>query len=72
MFCDENLTKLPGLTVRIFIDNTSGLKEMSYKQKIRELGLTTLEERWRQFDVPMVHKIMQKESGLEPETLKVQ
>ena len=46
----------------------SGLRTRTYEERLRELGLTTLEERRHQADMAMVHKIVHRQSGLEPET----
>jgi ribonuclease P/MRP protein subunit RPP40 len=46
----------------------SGLRAVEYEQRLEELGLSTLEERRHQADMQMVHKIMHKESGLDPQT----
>jgi hypothetical protein len=46
----------------------SGLEGQTYEDKLRELGLLTLEERRHQGDMCMVHKIMHEESGLGPGT----
>jgi hypothetical protein len=47
----------------------SGLREMEYDLRLKELGLATLEERRHRADMQMVHKIMLSESGLESGTL---
>ncbi len=44
----------------------SGLEGKTYEDKLRELGLLTLEERRHQADMCMVLKIMHEESGLGP------
>ena len=46
----------------------SGLASREYGDRLRELGLQTLEERRHQADMVMVHKIMHRMGGLEPET----
>jgi hypothetical protein len=46
----------------------SGLRAVEYEQRLEELGLSTQEERRHQADMQMVHKIMHKESGLDPQT----
>ena len=50
------------------IKMVSGLRMRTYEERLRELGLTTLEERRHQADMAMVHKIVHRQSGLEPET----
>ncbi len=47
----------------------SGLRAVEYEQRLEELSLSTLEERRHQADMQMVHKIMHKESGLDPPDL---
>jgi ribonucleases P/MRP protein subunit RPP40 len=46
----------------------SGLRAVTYVERLRELGLTTLEERRHQADMAMVHKILHGQGGLNPET----
>jgi ribonuclease P/MRP protein subunit RPP40 len=46
----------------------SGLRETEYSMRLKELGLATLEERRHRADMQMVHKIMHRESGLDPGT----
>jgi hypothetical protein len=46
----------------------SGIAAKEYEGQLRELGMTTLEERRHQADMHMVHKIMHAESGLDPAT----
>ena len=46
----------------------SGLGARTYEERLKELGLTTLVERRHQADMAMVHHIMHRQSGLEPET----
>jgi hypothetical protein len=46
----------------------SGLRETEYSLRLKELGLATLEERRHRADMQMVHKIMHRESGLDPGT----
>jgi len=50
------------------IKMVSGLRTRTYEERLRELGMTTLEERRHQADMAMVHKIVQRKSGLDPET----
>jgi len=50
------------------IKMVSGLRAHTYEERLRELGLTTLEERRHQADMAMVHKIVHRQSGLTPET----
>ena len=50
------------------IKMVSGLRGRTYEERLRELDLTTLEERRHQADMAMVHKIVHRQSGLEPET----
>ena len=46
----------------------SGLRGRTYEERLRELNITTLEERRHQADMAMVHKILHGHSGLVPET----
>jgi hypothetical protein len=46
----------------------SGLRGRTYEERLRELNITTLEERRHQADMAMVHKIVHGRSGLVPET----
>jgi hypothetical protein len=44
----------------------SGLTGKTYKEKIVELGMLTLEERRHQTDICLVHKIMHREGDFDP------
>ncbi len=46
----------------------SGLTSTSYEDRLLELGLPSLEERRHQADMCMVHRILQRNGGLKPET----
>ncbi len=46
----------------------TGLRAGTYEERLSEVGLSTLRERRHQADMAMVHKIVHKQSGLEPET----
>ena len=46
----------------------SGLTSREYEDRLKELGLKTLEERRHLADMAIVHKIMHRMGGLEPET----
>ncbi len=45
----------------------TGLRETEYKERLKEMGLLTLEERRHQADMHMVHKMLHAESGMDPE-----
>ena len=46
----------------------SGLKSEDYKDRLKELGLQSLEERRHQADMLMMHKIMHGGGGLDHQT----
>ncbi len=46
----------------------SGLNSKDYAERLKELGLQTLEERRHQADMQMVYKIMNGTGGLKKET----
>ena len=46
----------------------SGLDSRVYEERLRELGLQTLEERRHQADMHMVHKILHGVGGLDQGT----
>lgn len=46
----------------------SGLRAHTYDERLKELNLTTLEERRHQADMAMVHRIMHGHGGLDPGT----
>jgi ribonuclease P/MRP protein subunit RPP40 len=46
----------------------SGLKSADYEERLKELGLSTLEERRHQVDMHMVHKILHRYGGLDART----
>ena len=50
------------------IGMVSGLKAQTYEERLKELGLQTLEERRHQADRHMVHKIIHTSKGLQSET----
>ena len=50
------------------IGMVSGLKAQTYEERLKELGLQTLEERRHQADMFMVHKIIHTSGGLQSET----
>ncbi len=60
----ETLEKVQKRAVKM----VSGLKGESYEDRLKELELTTLEERRHQADMQMVHKIMNGYAELDPET----
>jgi ribonuclease P/MRP protein subunit RPP40 len=47
------------------VNMVSGLAGTSYKEKLQEVGLLSLEERRHQADMHLMHKIMHGEGGLE-------
>ena len=50
------------------IKMVSGLQSKDYGERLKELGLQTLEERRHQADMAMVQQIMHRKGGLAPET----
>ena len=46
----------------------SGLRSAVYEERLKELGLHTLEERRHQADMCMVHRVVHRDAGLEPAT----
>lgn len=60
----KNLEKVQQRAVKM----VAGLRATEYEERLKELGLLTLEERRHQADMLMVHKIMHRIGGLEPET----
>ncbi len=50
------------------VRQVSGLTSTSYEDRLLELGLPSLEDRRHQADMCMVHKILQRNGGLKPET----
>jgi ribonuclease P/MRP protein subunit RPP40 len=50
------------------VNMVSGLKSKDYAERLKELGLQTLEERRHQADMQMVYKIMHGKGGLKKET----
>jgi hypothetical protein len=42
--------------------------DMSYDEKLQEVGLLSLEERCHQADIYLMHKIMYREGGLDANT----
>jgi ribonucleases P/MRP protein subunit RPP40 len=52
---------------RMAIGMVSGLQGRTYEDRLRELGLTTLEERRHQFDMAQMYKICTEKDGLRRE-----
>jgi ribonuclease P/MRP protein subunit RPP40 len=50
------------------VNMASGLKAVTYEEKLKELGLTTLEERRHQADMTQVYKILTKKDMVKSET----
>ena len=44
----------------------SGLRGHKYEDRLKELGLTTLEERRHQADMAMAYKILTKKEDVDP------
>ena len=44
----------------------SGLRGHKYEDRLKELGLTTLEERRHQVDMAMAYKILNKKEDVDP------
>jgi hypothetical protein len=64
---EEDITCLEKVQQRA-IKMVSGLRARTYEERLKELGLSTLVERRHQADMVMVHRIVHRQSSLEPET----
>jgi ribonuclease P/MRP protein subunit RPP40 len=51
------------------VNMVSGLKAGTYEEKLKELGLTTLEERRHQADMTQVYKILMEKDVVNSDTL---